>query len=382
MKKSPEVSCPHCNLTDVIKRGRRKRKHSFIQLYYCKSCGKNFSFDNAKGKKFPLSVVIEAISLYNLGYSYHQTATYLNKKLGLAPNIRTISEWIEEHKSLCRYQRLRPYAIKLYSPKDMIDTVTLAHKQLYRYRYHRGKTRLMLEEFKNHSLSPIKDFLDQVSTDTPHQYFIEGARISEVKTKFDKSNMIVKSKRNYANALAEFVLPSVTSNYKRHDEIQKFFLANDSVTVATEVPVYLRKEDVMHFEKVLGFRVREVEGEKADLLCPIRIKGKDELIPFPQILTGHIDIVQIRNGQIHILDYKPKASKEKPIEQLTWYALALSRLTGMRLFKFTCAWFDENDYYEFYPLHVVKKIRKRKRDITLRDGREVRIPKENKLNIV
>jgi len=40
---------------------------------------------------------------------------------------------------------------------------------------------------------------------------------------------------------------------------------------------------------------------------------------------------------------------------LTIYALALSRLTGLRLFCFKCAWFDEDDYFEFYPLHVVYK---------------------------
>lgn len=49
---------------------------------------------------------------------------------------------------------------------------------------------------------------------------------------------------------------------------------------------------------------------------------------------------------MHIMDYKPNAAKECPIEQLTWYALALSRLTGLRLFEFTCAWFDEKDKKE------------------------------------
>jgi len=79
------------------------------------------------------------------------------------------------------------------------------------------------------------------------------------------------------------------------------------------------------------------------------------------LITGHIDFVQIRNGMVHILDYKSNASKEKPIEQLTLYALALSRLTGLRVFNFKCAWFDEKDYFEFYPLHVVYKGRKNKR---------------------
>ena len=62
-----------------------------------------------------------------------------------------------------------------------------------------------------------------------------------------------------------------------------------------------------------------------------------ESFSLPKLITGHIDILQIRNGQIHILDYKPKAEKERPIEQLTLYAMALSRLTGLRLFAFKCA---------------------------------------------
>ena len=37
------------------------------------------------------------------------------------------------------------------------------------------------------------------------------------------------------------------------------------------------------------------------------------------------------------------------------YALALSRRTGLRLFDFVCAWFDDRHYFEFYPLHVVLK---------------------------
>ena len=71
--------------------------------------------------------------------------------------------------------------------------------------------------------------------------------------------------------------------------------------------------------------------------------------------TGHVDIVQIRNGQVHILDYKPDAKHVKPIEQLMIYALALARRSHMLPYHFRCAWFDDRNYYEFYPLHVVRK---------------------------
>ena len=84
-------------------------------------------------------------------------------------------------------------------------------------------------------------------------------------------------------------------------------------------------------------------------------------------ITGHIDILQIRNSLIHILDYKPEANKTNPIEQLTIYALALDSRTKLDLKSFKCACaeksfgisgmleifdfkqFDENFYHEFFP---------------------------------
>jgi hypothetical protein len=39
--------------------------------------------------------------------------------------------------------------------------------------------------------------------------------------------------------------------------------------------------------------------------------------------------------------------------QLTIYALALSRRAGLPLKYFKCAWFDERDYFEFFPLQGV-----------------------------
>ena len=72
-------------------------------------------------------------------------------------------------------------------------------------------------------------------------------------------------------------------------------------------------------------------------------------------ITGHIDFLQIRNGAIHILDYKPDATTGKPFAQLTLYALALSHLTGIPLFDFKCAWFNERQYCEFFPRTVLAR---------------------------
>jgi len=38
---------------------------------------------------------------------------------------------------------------------------------------------------------------------------------------------------------------------------------------------------------------------------------------------------------------------------LTIYALAIARRTSLPLKAFKCGWFDENDYFEFFPLQGV-----------------------------
>ena len=163
-------------------------------------------------------------------------------------------------------------------------------------------------------------------------FFLHESRASQARYSFDLSAVEIKSKRNHACRLADCVLQTVTQPKRRHDELQRFMLTTDSVTVAVEVPVYLTVQDLAVLGATQGFKIP---------------------IESPSTLSGHIDVLQIRNGAVHILDYKPGAKSEKPIAQLMVYALALSRRTGLRLFEFVCGWFDEQHYYEFYPLHVV-----------------------------
>ena len=98
--------------------------------------------------------------------------------------------------------------------------------------------------------------------------------------------------------------------------VENFMLINDSSTIACEVPVWF-------CEKNLDIGI-----------------------------SGHIDILQIRNGLIYVLDFKPGAKREKDIKvasQLFLYASGLSFRTGIPLDRFRCAWFDDSIYYEFNP---------------------------------
>ena len=144
-------------------------------------------------------------------------------------------------------------------------------------------------------------------------------------------------KQNQANQLTKLALYLSKSNKDRHETIQNFFLINDSTTIATEIPIYLTNWDAGYYRNQRGFVF--------------------QLNDYPTPITGHIDLLQIRNGIIFILDYKPDAHlkqvQERAIQQLTIYALALSRKLNLPLYYFKAAWFDENNYFEFFPLHAV-----------------------------
>jgi ATP-dependent exoDNAse (exonuclease V) beta subunit len=119
--------------------------------------------------------------------------------------------------------------------------------------------------------------------------------------------------------------------------LQRFMHANDSVTLAVEVPIWLSEADIAALEREHRIKLR-ADGQ-----------------PTNQAITGHIDFLQVRNGAVHILDCKPGARNDRPFAQLTIYALALTRLVpGLRLFDIKCAWFDEEQYCEFYPRTLLK----------------------------
>ena len=121
-------------------------------------------------------------------------------------------------------------------------------------------------------------------------------------------------------------------------------LMNDSSTVAIEIPVWLTEDEIASLEHEHG----------VSLIPPAT--DPTSTIPLSRSFTGHIDFLQIRNGAVHILDYKPGARVDRPLAQLTLYALALTvRIPGLGLFDIKCGWFDQYAYNEFFPRTVLKR---------------------------
>ncbi len=323
-----ETKCKYCN-NKAIKKGIRKNKLTAIQNYYCKKCKRKFS--EATNKTYPIKIMLTAISFYNRGYSLDQTKGIINRMHKIKLSKTTIHRWIKETKQYCTINRKK--AIKICKPKEMLQKQQLNHQQAYIFQCHNAKIELLKEltSLENNAYEKIKQYFNQIqSKEYPHHYFGTSQRGSQIQLAL--MNPETKTDTNNANLLALKALTQITNNYHRHKAIQDFMLSNDTSTIATEIPVYLTEQDIQEYQN-RQFKINALQ-------TPI---------------TGHIDFIQIRNNLIYILDYKPEADKTKPTQQLTIYALALAARLKLPVKQFRCAWFDENNYYEFMPLACVRE---------------------------
>lgn len=290
---------------------------------------RKFSHSPAQQIAYPIHAIIETLSLYNRGYTLEESARRAGKRHRLTISKQLAGTWKSRYAEYFPYFRLRDAIARTSAPHDLILSSRFHHGQVYDFAYHRGKTDHLFAGMQSkmaHTFNALRTYLENAPTDTPHDLFrAETPRASQSKSRFSLDEVAIIERQNAAVEMASFVIPTVFRNTKRHETLQDFMLVNDSVTIAVEVPVYLTAEDIQYFAEKQGFSI------------PFALDAG-------AIVTGHIDILQLRGGMIQILDYKPGAKKDKPIEQLMIYALALSRRTGLRLFHFKCAWFDDEHY--------------------------------------
>ena len=342
------LACPYCHGKNVTKKGTRRNKFASVPLFFCKNCDKKFSRTKAKHRTYPVPVILAAINRYHRLATAEEAAQVTAKAFGLPVTERLVRQWLTDFQDVLPFRRLRATAAMWQSGerRRMIAEHRFFHGLVYDFKFHRAKADALLARAQNTLLDTVADFLEQVPRECPHDLFRANhqdrkRRASKMGKRFLLDETAIVHKDNIAIAMASTALQTVSKNTERHGAVQEFMLVNDTATVAVEVPITLTAEDVAHYREKLGFQV------------PIDLEAG-------QAVTGHIDILQVRNGKIHILDYKPGAEKEKPIEQLMVYALALSRRLRLPLYHFVCAWFDDRHYWEFFPLPVVHK-KKRKR---------------------
>ena len=197
----------------------------------------------------------------------------------------------------------------------------LDHKGgVYVYRLHKFK----LDALNDADLNQLKEYLYGVFDDCPDEHFNNGhLRCSQLKFKV---NLDVKDAINHdVSTLSRYGLLANTDRYKNnHSKVQAFMLEHDKKTIAAEIPIWANRDELQMFDGLFA--------------------GSD-------ILTGHIDVLRIEDGKIWVWDYKPNAHREEyATTQVFFYALMLSKRTGIELSKFMCGYFDSNVAYTFSPM--------------------------------
>ena len=349
--------CPLCDGRRIIKRGLRKNSFRQLQIYFCRDCGRYFSsLAGLKGVKYPPRIIARALCLYNLGHSQEEAARRIASEHRITVPRRTISDWISGYRSITTFHRLRAAAIHEFGD-SMLKERTLEHQQVYQYKVHLAKLAFMVDAVPADVAAKVNKYLLSILGNFPDVLFQDDrtasldqlagpddrppeppAGMRSSKSRFETLPLCRSEKQNLANDLAALGLLLARKNKDRHPSVQDFMLANDSCTIACEVPVYVTAEEIGYY-KSKGFFVTLPESRKP--------------------ITGHIDVVQARNGFIHLLDYKPKARHIDPVNQLVVYALAFASRTRLPVKVLKCAWFDEKDYFEFFPLQAVKPKRER-----------------------
>lgn len=199
----------------------------------------------------------------------------------------------------------------------MLQHISLDHGWFYHYRLHKAKLGLL----RDNGFSSLHRYLYRVFEDCPQEPFLAGPRGSRLRfslgiepRQIDNHEVTMLAKEGLAwNKYAD-----------AHSNVQVFMLSYDSSTVGVEVPIWLRATEL---------------GDKYE-----------ELFNSKEPLSGHIDVLRAEDNKLWVWDYKPRAEKERYAStQVFFYALMLSRRTGIPLNRIMCGYFDESTAFVFRP---------------------------------
>src|SRR6266849_10491413 len=135
----PSARCVRCGSKFTVKKSSRKNRYRILQLFQCRECLYKFTAAAGKNKTYPPRVILETVSVYNLGSSMSDTQRTIRKRLHVDIPEGTIRSWIRAHKPLTAYARMRVIGSKLFKAEATIRSYLLRHKQVYRFQIHKAK---------------------------------------------------------------------------------------------------------------------------------------------------------------------------------------------------------------------------------------------------
>ncbi len=84
--------CLACGSKRITKKGKRRTRHEDRQRHRCDACGHFFVREITKSQ-YPVRLVMEALSHYNLGYPSAATLRYLRRRFRIEVPEKTFRSW-------------------------------------------------------------------------------------------------------------------------------------------------------------------------------------------------------------------------------------------------------------------------------------------------
>ncbi len=217
--------CPACGCKYTVKKGKRRNRLQLLQVYRCTECLHRFTANPGKNRTYPLALILETVSTFNLGYSMTEVQGILRKRFHRNVPERTITSWVTEYRPLTTYSRLRRAGQKLFRPENIIRSHTFHHQQVYRFQVHQAKLALLTHipalatparaTLGEDELSGLTAYLESIETHFPHYLFQATQHRS---SKFPANlHPPITRKENHATRLAALVFrrPSITRSATR-----------------------------------------------------------------------------------------------------------------------------------------------------------------------
>ena len=204
---------------------------------------------------------------------------------------------------------------------NQIIHTSFKHGWFYHYRINLAN----MENNCNNGFSGLRSYLARVFEMCPDEKFESGPRSSALK--FPVHTQITEDDRHILCQQTATALDTMDEYKTAHSKVQVYMLKNDKNAISIETPIWIDSCEYPRFNDFFG-----CEGA----------------------LSGHIDLLKVLKDRIQVLDYKPKACKEKyAATQTYFYALMLATRTGIPLEKFECGYFDDETSYFFNPSTTV-----------------------------
>ena len=152
-------------------------------------------------------------------------------------------------------------------------------------------------------------------------YTVFTAQMNRLKADVDAAEGQLKKQRDDAQKIVEEMkgLKPGSIDYKKREEQVTQLEAKFNVDMSLQKKDFMDREGKVYHAvyQSIADEVRYFSQKNA--ISVVLRTNSDPIDPVPRAgsteraITGHIDFLQVRNGAVHVLDYKPDAGINKPI---------------------------------------------------------------------